>query len=148
MGIEQDINQTSFRNEYQKAAINIIYTFNWMNERMKTMFDKEDITPQQFNILRILRGAGKPISTLQIRQRMLDKMSDTSRIVDRLLAKGLVKKNTCPGDKRLVDVSITDKGKKLLERMDLLAPEMDALFNNLSDADAKLLNKLLDKIRS
>lgn len=148
MGIEQDINQTNFRNEYQKAAINIIYTFNWMNERMKTMFDKEDITPQQFNILRILRGAGKPISTLQIRQRMLDKMSDTSRIVDRLLAKGLVKKNTCPGDKRLVDVSITDKGKKLLERMDLLAPEMDALFNNLSDADAKLLNKLLDKIRS
>lgn len=148
MGIEQDINQTSFRNEYQKAAINIIYTFNWMNERMKAMFDKEDITPQQFNILRILRGAGKPISTLQIRQRMLDKMSDTSRIVDRLLAKGLVKKNTCPGDKRLVDVSITDKGKKLLERMDLLAPEMDALFNNLSDTDAKLLNKLLDKIRS
>ncbi len=148
MGIEQDINQTNFRNEYQKAAINIIYTFNWMNERMKSMFDKEEITPQQFNILRILRGAGKPISTLQIRQRMLDKMSDTSRIVDRLLAKGLVKKNTCPGDKRLVDVSITDKGKKLLERMDLLAPEMDALFNNLSDADAKLLNKLLDKIRS
>jgi len=119
-----------------------------MTERTKAMFDKEDITPQQFNILRILRGAGKPISTLQIRQRMLDKMSDTSRIVDRLLAKGLVKKNTCPGDKRLVDVSITDKGKKMLERMDLLSPEMDALLSNLSDADAKLLNKLLDKIRS
>jgi len=148
MGIEQDINQTSFRNEYQKAAINIIYTFNWMNEKMKAMFDKEEITSQQFNILRILRGAGKPLSTLQIRQRMLDKMSDTSRIVDRLLAKELVKKNTCTNDKRLVDVSITDKGKKLLERMDLLAPDMDALFNNLSDADAKLLNKLLDKIRS
>ena len=128
MGIEQDINQTSFRNEHQKAAINIIYTFNWMNEKMKAMFDKEEITPQQFNILRILRGAGKPISTLQIRQRMLDKMSDTSRIVDRLLNKGLVKKNTCTVDKRLVDVSITDKGRKLLERMDLLAPEMDALL--------------------
>lgn len=148
MGIEQDINQTNFRNEYQKAAINIIYTFNWMNEQMKAMFDKEEITPQQFNILRILRGAAKPISTLQIRQRMLDKMSDTSRIVDRLLAKGLVKKNTCPGDKRLVDVSITDKGKKLLERMDLLAPEMDALLKNLGESDAKMLNKLLDKIRS
>ena len=148
MGIEQDINQTSFRNEYQKAAINLIYTFNWMNEQMKSMFDKEEITPQQFNILRILRGAGKPISTLQIRQRMLDKMSDTSRIVDRLLTKGLVKKNTCPGDKRLVDVSITDKGKKLLERMDRLAPDMDALLKNLSDEDAKLLNQLLDRIRS
>ena len=148
MGIEQDINQTSFRNELQKAAINIIYTYNWMSEKMKAFFDKEEITPQQFNILRILRGAGKPISTLQIRQRMLDKMSDTSRIVDRLLAKGLVKKNTCPNDKRLVDVSITEKGKKLLERLDLLAPDMDALFNNLSDADARQLNKLLDKIRS
>ncbi|MBC7933864.1 MAG: MarR family transcriptional regulator [Rhizobacter sp.] len=148
MGIEQDINQTSFRNEYQKTAINIIYTFNWMNEKMKAMFDKEEITPQQFNILRILRGANKPISTLQIRQRMLDKMSDTSRIVDRLLTKDLVKKNTCPNDKRLVDVSITDKGKKLLERMDLIAPDMDALFNNLTEADAKILNKLLDKIRS
>ncbi len=148
MGIEQDINQTSFRNEHQKAAINIIYTFNWMNERMKAMFDKEEITPQQFNILRILRGAGKPISTLQIRQRMLDKMSDTSRIVDRLLAKGLVKKNTCPGDKRLVDVSITDKGKKMLERLDLLAPEMDAILKNLGEDDARLLNELLDKIRS
>lgn len=148
MGIEQDIKQTSFRNEYQKAAINIIFTFNWMNERMKAMFDKEEITPQQFNILRILRGAAKPISTLQIRQRMLDKMSDTSRIVDRLLAKGLVKKNTCPGDKRLVDVTITDKGKKMLERMDLLAPEMDALLKNLGEDDARLLNELLDKIRS
>jgi len=148
MGIEQDINQTSFRNELQKAAINIIYTYNWMSEKMKAFFDKEEITPQQFNILRILRGAGKPISTLQIRQRMLDKMSDTSRIVDRLLAKGLVKKNTCPNDKRLVDVSITEKGKKLLERLDLLAPDMDALFNNLSDAEARQLNKLLDKIRS
>ena len=72
MGIEQDISQAKFRNEYQKATINLIYTFNWMNERIKTMLDQYDITPQQFNILRILRGAGMPISTLQIRQRMLD----------------------------------------------------------------------------
>ena len=112
MGIEQDINQTSFRNEFQKAAINFIFTSNWLNEKMRLFFDKEDITPQQFNILRILRGAGQPISTLQIRQRMLDKMSDTSRIVDRLLLKELVKKSTCSNDKRLVDVSITEKGKK------------------------------------
>ena len=84
MGIENDINQAKFRNDYQKAIINFIYTFNWMNEKMKSILEREDITPQQFNILRILRGAGKPISTLQIRQRMLDKMSDTSRIVDRL----------------------------------------------------------------
>jgi DNA-binding MarR family transcriptional regulator len=147
MGIENDINQPKFRNDYQKALINFIFTYNWINEKTKSIFEKEDITQQQFNILRILRGAGKPISTLQIRQRMLDKMSDTSRIVDRLLAKSLVKKNTCANDKRLVDVSITDKGKKLLEKMDKYNDEMDRLFGNLSEAEAKNLNKILDKIR-
>ncbi len=148
MGIEQDINQQNFRNEYQKAGINFVFTFNWVNEKMKVIFDREDVTPQQFNILRILRGAGKPISTLQIRQRMLDKMSDTSRIVDRLLAKNLVIKNTCPNDKRLVDVSITEKGKKLLEKMDAYDTEMDGIFDNLTEADAKAFNKLMDKLRA
>ena len=148
MGIEKDISQSKFRNEYQKSIVNFIYTYNWMNERMKSFFDKEKITGQQFNILRILRGAGKPLSTLQIRQRMLDKMSDTSRIVDRLIIKDLVKKNTCPADKRLVDVSITEKGKKLLEKLDRYENEMDAIFGNLSASEAKTLNSLLDKIRS
>ncbi|MFT3979457.1 MAG: MarR family transcriptional regulator [Ferruginibacter sp.] len=147
MGIEQDINQANFRNEYQKAAVNLIYTFNWMNEKTRAIFDAEDITSQQFNILRILRGANAPLSTLQIRQRMLDKMSDTSRIVDRLVTKGFAKKNTCVKDKRLVDVSITDKGRKLLERIDMRQADMDAVLQNLSEADAKILNKLLDKIR-
>jgi DNA-binding MarR family transcriptional regulator len=148
MGIEQDINQTNFRNEFQKAAINFIFTFNWLNDKMRVFFEKEDITSQQFNILRILRGAGKPISTLQIRQRMLDKMSDTSRIVDRLLAKELVVKNTCPDDKRLVDVSITEKGKKILEKIDAYHQDMDAIFDNLSESEARSFNKLLDKVRA
>lgn len=147
MGLEKDINQTNFRNEYQKAAINLIYTYNWIHERMKGIFEKQDITPQQFNILRILRGAGKPISTLQIRQRMLDKMSDTSRIVDRLVVKELVQKNTCINDKRLVDVSITEAGKKILEKMDAYNAQMDAIFNNLSAEEANNLNVLFDKIR-
>jgi len=147
MSIEKDISQPKFRNEYQKGVINLIYTYNWLNEKMKALFDKEQITAQQFNILRILRGAGKPISTLQIRQRMLDKMSDTSRIVDRLIVKGLVKKSVCPEDKRLVDVSITEKGSKLLEKMDMYEPEMDAVLGNLSTAETKTLNTLLDKIR-
>jgi len=147
MGLEKDINQTNFRNEYQKAAINLIYTYNWMHERMKGIFEKHDITSQQFNILRILRGAGKPISTLQIRQRMLDKMSDTSRIVDRLVVKELVQKNTCINDKRLVDVSITEAGKKILEKMDAYNSKMDAIFNNLSAEEANKLNVLFDKIR-
>lgn len=147
MGIEKDISQTTFRNEYQKSIINLIYTYNWLNEKMKKVFDKEDITGQQYNILRILRGAGKPISTLQIRERMLDKMSDTSRIVDRLVLKGLAKKTVCKDDKRLVDVSISPKGKTLLEKIDLYEKDMDAILGNLSDAEAKTLNKLLDKIR-
>lgn len=148
MGIENDIRQSKFRNEYQKAIINLIYTYNWMSEKMKVFFEQEDITPQQFNILRILRGAGKPISTLQIRQSMLDKMSDTSRIVDRLLAKDYVKKNVCENDKRLVDVSITTKGRKLLEKLDRSEDDIDRLMGNLSASEAKSLNKLLDKIRS
>lgn len=148
MSIENDINQKKFRNEYQKAIVNLIYTYNWVTERSKLLFDKVDVTPQQFNILRILRGAGTPISTLQIRQRMLDKMSDTSRIVDRLVTKGLVKKVVCKTDKRLVDVSIADKGKKLLEKMDKYQDDMDAIAGNLSEAEAKVINKLLDKIRN
>lgn len=147
MSLEKDINQKKFRSEHQKAVINLIYTYNWVNEQMKFFFDKVDITSQQFNILRILRGAEAPLSTLQIRQRMLDKMSDTSRIVDRLIVKGLVKKIICKTDKRLVDVSITDKGKKLLEKTDKHEIEMNAIFGSLSDAEAKTLNKLLDKIR-
>jgi len=147
MSLEKDINQRTFRSEYQKGIINLIYTYNWMNEKMKARFDKEEITGQQYNILRILRGAGKPISTLQIRERMLDKMSDTSRIVDRLVLKGFAKKNICKNDKRLVDVSISSKGKKLLEKMDQYEKEMDAILGNLSLAETKILNSLLDKIR-
>lgn len=147
MGLEKDINQYKFRNEHQKSILNLIYTYNWMNEKMKVFFDRFDITSQQFNILRILRGAGKPISTLQIRQRMLDKMSDTSRIVDRLLVKGLVQKLTCKTDKRLVDISITEKGKKLLQQMDKYELQMDAVFGYLNEAEVKTLNKLLDKVR-
>jgi DNA-binding MarR family transcriptional regulator len=147
MSLEKDINQSKFQSEHQKVMVNIIYTANWMNEQLKSFFDNVDITQQQFNILRILRGAGEPISTLQIRQRMLDKMSDTSRIVDRLLVKGLVKKTTCPTDKRLVDVSITTKGKKVLEKIDTMQNKMDAISNNLTDADAEIMNGLLDKMR-
>ncbi len=147
MTIENDINQHVFRNEYQKSVLNLIYTFNWMNEKLNRHFDPFAITQQQFNILRILRGSGKPLSTLQIRQRMLDKGSDTSRIVDRLIKKGLVKKSVSREDRRLVDVQLTDKGKKLLQQMDILNTEFDAVFQNLSHEEARLLNDLLDKVR-
>ena len=100
MSLEQEINQPKFRNEKQKAVINIIYTYNWINQQIKEYLESEDLTQQQYNILRILRGsAPDPLSTLQIRERMLDKMSDTSRIVDRLVLKGLVSKKASKADK-------------------------------------------------
>lgn len=148
MGIDQDISQAKFRNEYQKATINLIYTVNWLTEKTKEIFATEDITPQQFNILRILRGSyPEPLSTLQIRERMLDKMSDTSRIVDRLVTKGLVRKVVCRTDRRLVDITITDKGRKLLERLDLRQDELDEIIGNISRKEAAVLSDLLDKIR-
>jgi len=124
MGIEQNIQQTRFRNNFQKVAV-------------------------QFNILRILRGSfPAPLSTLQIRDRMVEKMSDTSRLVDRLVTKGLVKKVTAETDRRLVDVFITEKGKKLLTSLDACAKEMDAIFSNLDEQEAAQLSNLLDKMRT
>lgn len=148
MGIDHDIHQSKFRNEFQRAGVNLLFTYGWVMERTKELFASEDITPQQFNILRILRGSHpQPLSTLQIRERMLDKMSDTSRIVDRLITKGLLKKGTCKTDRRLVDVMITDKGKKLLERLDERQEDLDKIIGNLTEEEAITLSKLLDKIR-
>jgi DNA-binding MarR family transcriptional regulator len=148
MSIDKDINQRKFRNEHQKGVVNIIFTYNWMTEKLKALFEQGDLTMQQFNILRILRGSDKPLSTLQIRERMLDKMSDTSRIVDRLVIKGLTKKVVCKTDKRLVDVTITEKGKKVLEKLDRYQGELDGILGGITIAEAKTLNKLLDKIRN
>jgi DNA-binding MarR family transcriptional regulator len=147
MGIEKDIQQQSFRNDYQKAAVNLLFSASWLNERIKQFFGAEDITSQQYNILRILRGAQAPMSTLQIRERMLDKMSDTSRIVERLLKKELVEKWVCASDKRLVDVVISQKGLALLEKLDARNAELDNMLKALSPAEARTLNSLLDKMR-
>jgi DNA-binding MarR family transcriptional regulator len=148
MSIEKDIQQSKFRNEYHKTVVNLIFTYNWITEKTKQFFEKGDITSQQYNILRILRGAGNPLSTLQIRQRMLDKMSDTSRIVDRLVKKELVQKVICKTDRRLVDVTITDTGLQLLDKLDSYNEQMDAMLESLSEEEAKMLNQLLDKIRN
>ena len=147
MSLDKDIRSSKFRNEYHKAIVNIIYTNNWIMERNKEIFERGDITPQQYNILRILRGAKEPLSTLQIRQRMLDKMSDTSRIVDRLLKKELVKKVVCASDKRLVDVTITQKGLDLLTELDKYNDELDNVLSSISEEEVSTLNQLLDKIR-
>jgi DNA-binding MarR family transcriptional regulator len=148
MGIEKEIQQTNFRNEFQKLAINLLYTANWLNERISRMLLKEEITQQQYNILRILRGSDHPLSTLQIRERMLDKMSDTSRIVDRLICKELVQKNACQSDKRLVDIVLTEKGLKLINKLDILDTQLDALLSGLEEHEAVIANQILDKLRA
>ena len=147
MSIENDIKQDSFKSEYQKAIINLIFTYNWTTEKIKSVLEETGLTLQQFNILRILRGSETPLSTLRIRERMLDKMSDTSRIVDRLIIKELVKKVTCKKDKRLVDITITDKGLKLLEKLDAQEDKMETIIKSLTKNEAETLNTLLDKIR-
>lgn len=148
MGIDKDIRQTSFRNSHNRAMVNILFTNNWMMEKIKTFVGTEDITPQQYNILRILRGAEQPLSTLQIREKMLDKMSDTSRIVERLIAKGLVQKTISERDKRLVDITITNQGIEVLDKLDSQNNQLDGILQTLSEQEAEQLSYLLDKLRN
>lgn len=147
MNIEEEIKQSKFRSEQQKASINLLFTTNWLSNKHKDFFKQYDLTPQQFNVLRILRGQHpKSISTSDIKERMLDKNSDTSRIVDRLTIKKLVSKNECPSDRRLVDVIITKEGLKVLENMDDAINKLDESIR-LNPEEAKTLNDLLDKLR-
>ncbi|MDE3237021.1 MAG: MarR family transcriptional regulator [Bacteroidota bacterium] len=149
MGLEADIHQTKpFQSEFHKAVVNILFSNNWVLEKLRQYLEQEDITPQQYNILRILRGCSEPISTLQIRERMLDKMSNASRMVDRLVLKELVSKKVHRKDKRLVDVTITEKGLRILQRLDGRAAEIDAITEKLSDEEVQTLNLLLDKMRT
>ena len=149
MRLEEAIKQkTPFKSPLQRLTVNLLYTTNWLVGIQKEMFKPFDITTQQFNVLRILRGAyPEPISTSDIRDRMLDKMSDVSRIVDRLVKKGLLSRRTCKTDKRLVDVLITDKGLNLLEKMDAVQADMDSVLSNLSSEEADQLSSMLDKLR-
>jgi DNA-binding MarR family transcriptional regulator len=148
MGIEQAIQQKNFRNEYNKAMVNILYTHDWLENNIKKFLATESITPQQYNILRILRGSKEPLSTMQIRERMLDRMSDTSRVVDRMLLKDLVIKKTNETDKRLVDISITAKGIDILDKLDNKNIQLDHIMETLTEEEAKMLNQLLDKLRN
>lgn len=149
MTIEQAIQQKiPFSNEWQRAMVNLIYTANWVNDQLKLNLKQFDITPQQYNVMRILRGAGKPISTSDIRDRLLDKMSDASRMVDRLCQKGWVVRTTCPNDKRLVDVKLTDEGTLLLLDIDNQLKNIETPLIKLSSEEANTLNILLDKARN
>ncbi len=148
MKLEEEISQKQFRNEYHKAAVNVVYTFNWLNNQNISFFKPLGITPQQFNILRILRGQHpKPATIKLIKERMLDKMSDASRIVEKLRVKGLVERNICSHDRRNVDVCITQKGLDVLAQIDALDNEIDGRLSSLNQEEIKQLNDLLDKLR-
>ena len=148
MSLEDDIKQHKFKNEAHKAAINIIYTFNWIDAQLRDFFKKYDLTPQQFNILRILRGQHPEPSTINLlKERMLDKMCDASRMVERLRLKNLLERHTCPNDRRSVDILITSKGLALLDEIDVEFDKFNTCLINLADEELKNLNSLLDKLR-
>jgi DNA-binding MarR family transcriptional regulator len=146
--LEDEIQQKKFKSDFQKLAVNLSYTYNWYNYINENHFKSVDITPQQFNVLRILRGQYPNTCNLKlVKERMLDRMSDASRIIDKLKNKGLVVRTECPNDRRNVDLIITEKGLELLKSLDFIDDNHKNTFKNLSPAEIKTLNDLLDKLR-
>jgi DNA-binding MarR family transcriptional regulator len=148
MKLEQEISQKKFRNNHHKAIVNLIFTYNWLYEKHSNLLKPYGITIQQFNLLRILRGQyPNPATVKLIKERMLDKMSDASRLVEKLRAKEMVDRNICPKDRRTVDVIITEKGLKLLDEIDKKEKDFNQLLSNLESGEIDQLNILLDKLR-
>lgn len=133
---------------YKNTLINLVYTYTWMNTNMKLHFDPHNITVQQYNILRILRGqCDKPATINLLKERMLDKMSDASRIVERLVQKGLVVRKVCEFDRRAVDISISEAGLNLLTVVDKDVVAREIIGDSLTEDELVQLNKLLTKLR-
>ena len=148
MRIDEEIQSTNFEDNYHKAVININYTQGWLSNTFRCKFEKFNLTAQQFNVLRILRGQfPKPATVNLLKERMLDKMSDASRIVDRLIQKGLVSRCTNTQDRRAVDIRISEQGLEVLAAMDNEFKTKDVLKKNLTEEEAGLLSDLLDKMR-
>jgi DNA-binding MarR family transcriptional regulator len=148
MKLEREISQQTFRNEYQRATINLLFTHNWLENRLSEFFKQFDLTLQQYNIMRILKGQyPRPISTAGIRERMIDRMSDASRIVDRLYKKGLVLRKVCDRDKRLVDITLSESGLELMSTLESTTDHIDSFLQTLTLEETQQLNTLLDKVR-
>ena len=148
MKIEDEI-KGRFRNEYHKGLINLIFTAKKLNQRFSSVLKTHKITEAQYNVLRILRGNRQSITSSigYIKERMLDRNSDVSRIVDKLYGLQYVERKECPNDRRQKEVSITEKGLELLSKMDKSEKQVVTFLKNLNDSEIKKLNKLLDKIR-
>ncbi len=149
MKIEEEIRQKHFKSEYQKVQINILFTASWLTKRTGDLLKPFKISWQQFNILRILRGMHPDTASIKLlTERMIDKMSNASRLVEKLKQKGLVERKECPADRRKVDVGITEEGLKLLrEASKVIEEDMNTHLNEISTEEANQLNTLLDKLR-
>jgi DNA-binding MarR family transcriptional regulator len=148
MEIGKEIKQSKFRNEYQKLLINILFTSGWLSAKHACNLKPFGISAQQFNILRILRGQyPKPATVNLLIERMLDKNSNASRLVEKLRLKKLVERATCPDDRRAVNVLITQKGLDLLDEIDKQDSTFMKELKNITEKEAEQINTLLDKLR-
>jgi len=148
MSIEEEL-KGHFRNDYHKGLINLTYTAKQLSYEFFQSLKKYGLAEQQYNVLRILRGfrSEAPLSIGFIKERMLDKDSDVSRIIDRLFEKGLLNRTENPNDRRQKSVEITESGLALLDNMFGCEQKADTLLNNLTPEEINELNRLLDKIR-
>lgn len=146
--IEDAIQQKEFKNPFTKAVVNLLYTHSYLVTAQNGLLKPHDLSPEQYNVLRILRGQnGVPTTVSSIQDRMLNKMSNASRLVEKLKSKDLVKREECPSDRRQVDILITDKGLQLLEILEKQVDESHKNFLHLNEEEVNLLNDLLDKLR-
>ena len=139
-----------FKSEHQKLLLNLLFTSNWLKHMDAERLRPHGLSPQQYNILRILRGAdGKKMSMRDVLQRMLDRAPNATRLTDKLIAKGLVLRERCIDDRRVVHLLISAKGKDLVNSMDKDAERVvDLVAQKLTKAEARTVNTLLDKLRS
>jgi len=149
MALEDDIKQEKFTSEFEKMAVNMLFTSSWLYNINATRLKRYDITPEQFNVLRILRGTHPQAMMLaDITSRMIDKSSNATRLVEKLRLKGLVKREICKDNRRQVDIFITDKGLNALKKIDTDSSEWLSTLKNITKAEAHELNRILDKLRS
>lgn len=148
MKIEDEIKQERFRNPVQKAVVNLLFTSSWVMSLDQAELKPYKISPQQYNILRILRGSyPKPLTVKILMERMLDRMSNASRLVDKLVQRNLVKRTVSSKDRRAVDVVITGEGLSFLEEIDRNRRLIHKLNLAITDEEARTLSDLLDKLR-
>tara|TARA_R110002049_G_scaffold282328_3_gene462155 strand:+ start:1029 stop:1478 length:450 start_codon:yes stop_codon:yes gene_type:complete len=148
MRIEDEIKQVKFENEFHKLMINLLFSGKWISDLINNHHKQYGLTSQQYNVLRILRGQHPKSATVNlISTRMIDRMSNVSRLIDKLESKGYAERISCKNDRRQVDINITKQGLDLLKKIDGQQSEIDQKLNNLSEEEAATFNKLLDKLR-